>query len=611
MRKTPFRFLSPGRFGLVIALMAFCLLGTPPAGQELAGGENPERLFQEAAESYGEADYYRALIGFRRLLRDFPQHRRVTAALLMQAKCYYWLQNYNQAIKSLQSLIKKFEHSTYLDNAHYLLGNCYYRQGHFWRAADRFRQVIQSTDVPALANLARDCLRVLITSELSLHQLTKLFDSLPDDALSPWVLLEIAQQELSAGHGEEAALAAEQILSLFPRSEAAAEADKIRKVAVQKPAQALTIGVVCPLSGPYASYGEELRNGVQQAVEEHNTLSATKVRLEVSDSQAAAVRALQATRSLIDQEGTLVIVGPLLSTTAVGAGAVSDCQGVPLITPTAAEGEIAAIGKFVFQRSVAARTLGEKMAVYAVDELGLRQFALLAPSDDYGSAAADGFSREATGRGAEILMITWHQVGATDFKDQLTRIRRRKQAHDDSLKALGQLPMSINSDEPDTLPPEERTVFIDGIFIPAYPEEAGMIAPQIAFHRIQTQILGTSAWGNQEALRIGGQYLEGVVFATDFSEELFSEEYDRFAADYSVRHGKKPGKVAVFSYECARLVLQGVEKGVRGQEGMCQFLSRTENFPGLTGHITFTRDNGANDEAMILTIQEGQVVKLE
>jgi len=596
---------------LAILLIALCLMGKSPAGEEIISGEDPERLFQKAVESYRDADYYRALIGFRGLLRDFPSHRRFTASLLMQAKCYYWLQNYNQAIENLQTLLKKFGHSTYLDNAHYVLGNCYYRQGNFWRAADQFRQVIRNTDVPALGNLARDCLRVLISSELSLSQLSKLYDGLPNDALSPRILLEIAQRELAADHREEAVAAAERILTLFPNSDLVSEADKIRTAAAQKPLQTVNIGVVCPLSGPLASYGEELHRGVQQAVEEHNTLWDTKVRLKVKDSKASAVEALLVTRALINQEGALAIIGPLLSATAVGAGAVSDCHRVPLITPTASEGEISTIGKFTFQRSVAAHVLGEKMAAYATDALGMRQFALLAPRDEYGNAAVEGFSREAQERGAEILTVAWYQVGATDFKNQLTRIRLLRQAQDDSVMGLDQLPTTLNPEEPDSIPPEERRVFIDGIFIPAYPEEAGMIAPQIAFHRIETRILGTSGWGSQEAMRIGGHYLEGVVFATDFSEELFTKEYSRFAADYEIRHGKKPGKVAVFSYDCARLVLQGVQQKILDREGMRQFLSHTERFPGLTGKITFAKNNGANDEASILTVQEGQVVKLE
>ena len=164
---------------LVIAILAIGLPAGLSWGQDLSTGGDAERLFQEAVTSYQEADYDRALMGFRGMLRDFPEHSRVTAALLMQAKCHYWLQSYNQAVSSLQILINEYEQSSYLDNSRYLLGNCYYRQAQPWRAADQFRRVIEDSDLPALTELARDCLRVLMTSELSLHQLYKLFDLLP------------------------------------------------------------------------------------------------------------------------------------------------------------------------------------------------------------------------------------------------------------------------------------------------------------------------------------------------------------------------------------------------------------------------------------------------
>ncbi len=599
------------RLALTLILIALCFLGRSAAGQELVAGDDPESIFQEACGHYREADYYRALIGFRKMLRDYPEHTRISASLLMEAKCYYWLQNYSQAIESLETLMQQFEHSTYLDNAHYLLGNCYFRQGHSWRAAEQFRQVIQDTDVPTLGDLARDCLHVLITSELSTPQLMRLFESLPDDRLSPSILLQIARRELSSGNGEEAVAAAEQVLQLFPESEAVAEAEEMKAAALEMPQQAMTIGVLCPLTGAYSSYGDELRNGARLAMEEYNTRTGAKFELQVRDTASDPVKTVQAARSLVEEPGTLAIIGPLLSTTAVGAGAISDCHGVPLISPTAAEGEIAAIGKYVFQRSVAARVLSKRIAAYATDVLGLQLLAVVAPRDDFGATAADGFIQEATQRGAKLLTVVWYSPGATDFKDPLIKIRLHKQAYDDSLMALEELPVDPIPQELDSLPPEERRVSIDGIFIPAYPEEAGMIAPQIAYHRIDTRILGTRSLGSPEALRIGGHYLEGAVFATDFSETFSSEEYERFVTDYRFRHGKNPGKVAVFSYECTNLVLRGAESGVKGREGMYHFLTRTEKFPGLTGYISFNGSDGANYEAMILTVQGGQIAKVD
>jgi len=147
--------------------------------------------------------------------------------------------------------------------------------------------------------------------------------------------------------------------------------------------------------------------------------------------------------------------------------------------------------------------------------------------------------------------------------------------------------------------------------VPASPREAGMIAPQVAFHRLETLVCGTSGWGGQEARRIGGRYLDGIHFATDYVEELSDPGYQEFAAAFADRYGRQPGKVAVFSYECALLLLEGIAAGAYTPEALCQYLSLIEDFRGLTGNISFARGQGANDEAMILTIQDGRFIRLE
>jgi|GEM_PF-764517 len=602
------------RCGLLLIGWALAILILCPSmalAQELTDADTGEEIFQEAVEQYRQADYYRALMGFRGLLRDHPQHRRVTASLLMQAKCYYWLQNYDQAVESLESLLSDHPRTTYRQNVAYLLGICQYRQGHYWSSADQLRRVITESGDPRLIDLARVGLRVVISEHLSLRQLDHLYQDLPDDPVSPWILLEMVRGELSQGHREEALAGAEELLRRFPDSAAAQQARAIRsRVAVDRPHR-LTIGVICPLSGPYADYGRDLQHGVELAVEQYHSPDGIDIEVQVRDSGGSAVRAVRAAGELIEEQDAAALVGPLLSANAVGVGAVCDCRQVPMITPTATEENIAQVGRFVFQRSVGSRALGERMASYGIGELDLQTFAILAPRDGHGQAAVEGFRQVAEGAGARILAITWYQAGDTDFKAQLLQIRSRKQAYDDSLEALGMLPAIEAQAQPDTLPPSERRVYLDGLFVPASPQEAGMIAPQIAFHRLETLICGTSGWGDREAHRIGGRYLDGIHFATDFIEELSNPAYQEFAAAFTDRYGHHPGKVAVFSYECALLLLEGIASGAHTPEALYHFLSQTEDFQGLAGNISLSRGLGANDEAMILTIQDGRFLRLE
>jgi ABC-type branched-subunit amino acid transport system substrate-binding protein len=529
----------------------------------------------------------------------------------MQAKCYYWLQNYEQAVESLETLLSAYPRTSYRLNAIYVLGNCHYRQGRYWRSANQLGRVIAGSDDPRLIELARDGLRVLISDHLSLRQLRNLYQDLPDDAVSPWILVEMARREFSQGHREEGLAWVEEVLQKFPETQAARQAQALESMAAEERPDRLTIGVVCPLSGTYADYGKDLLHGVELAVEQRRSSTGIDVDMQVRDSGGSAVQAIRAAKELIDVHGATAVVGPLLSANAAGVGAVCECRQVPMITPTAAEENIAQVGRFVFQRSVGSRTLGERMASYGVGELDLQTFAVLAPRDGHGQAAVAGFRQIAEGAGARILSITWYQTGDTDFKDQLGRIRREKQAYDDSLAALGVLPAAGLGEEQDDLPRSEQRVYLDGLFVPASPQEAGMIAPQIAFHRLETLICGTSGWGGREARRIGGQYLDGIHFATDFTEELSDPGYQQFAADFDDRYGRHPGKAAVFSYECALLLLEGIASGAHTREALHHFLSGIEDYQGLAGKITLSRGMGANTEAMILTIQDGRLLRLE
>jgi ABC-type branched-subunit amino acid transport system substrate-binding protein len=609
IRKIPFQGSCLRTISCVLALLILCAASVP--AQQLTAADEAESVFQEAAEEYRQANYYRALMGFRALLRDHPEHRRVTAAILMQAKCYYRLQNYDQAAESLETLLTAYPNTSYRQNAIYLLGNCHYRQGEYWRSADQLRKVIAGSDDPRLIDLARDGLRVLISDHLSLRQLNNLRQDLADDPLTPWILLEMARREMVRGHREEALTWAGEVLRRFPGTEAAQEARALESMAAEQPPRHLTIGVVCPLSGSYAEYGKDLQHGVELAVEQRRSLSDIDITVQAMDSGGSAVRAVRAAEELIGDHGAVALVGPLLSANAVGVGAVCDCRQIPMITPTAAEENIAQVGRFVFQRSVGSRALGERMASYGVEELNLQTFAILAPRDGHGQAAVEGFRQVAEGAGAHVLTVTWYQSGDTDFKSQLLQIRRRKQAYDDSLEALGILPPVDRPAQPDTLPPSEQRVYLDGLFVPASPQEAGMIAPQIAFHRLETLICGTSGWGGREARRIGGRYLDGIHFATDFVEELSDPEYQQFTAAFADRYGHHPGKVAVFSYECALLLMEGITSGAHTPEALYHVLSQTENFRGLAGEISLNRRLGANDEAMILTIQDGRFLRLE
>ncbi|MFQ6092984.1 MAG: ABC transporter substrate-binding protein [bacterium] len=525
--------------------------------------DNPEveSLFAQAVVDYKERAYRSAQAGFQRIL-DLPLNQRYSAALLMIGKTYYKLRAYDEAILRAERLFREFPTSTYVDDGHYLLGNCYYRQGRYYEAAEEYLTIIETEGDPRLVERAHSLLKMLIAEGLSSDELSRLSRRHP-------VLME-------------------------------AELTQFR------------VGVISPLTGDFSDAGQEMVRGIELA----STLSGLgRVELLLEDSGGDPLRAVKAAQELTGQESVVVIVGPVRSEPTVGAAAVADCEEVVLITPTATETGIAAIGPYIFQINVTPQTQGAAVAEYAIDRLGLRRFAVLAVSDSYGKDLAGGFVSKVEQLGGTILSQEWYYEGTADFSPQLTHIRDAGLAFEqaDSLawewKLFGLKTSGlIDTTAEDLFPPVDS---IDGLFLAAYGEDIALIAPQVAFQKINTQLLGGNSWNSEEVFVGGVRYVEGAIFAADFFAGNRSAQYLQFLDGYRQRYGQSPSKVAALSYDAMKLLLEIFGKGVRSSKEIRDRLAETRNFQGASGTISFLPGERANSHVFFLTIRNGEIVELD
>ena len=94
-----------------------------------------------------------------------------------------------------------------------------------------------------------------------------------------------------------------------------------------------TLGVVLPLSGPLAEFGEQSLMGVLLAARVFEE-SDTEVRVLVRDSQGRPELAAEAVRDLAADDDVTAIVGPLAGGECEAAAAAAEQAEVPLLTLT-------------------------------------------------------------------------------------------------------------------------------------------------------------------------------------------------------------------------------------------------------------------------------------
>src|SRR6478752_1648035 len=102
-------------------------------------------------------------------------------------------------------------------------------------------------------------------------------------------------------------------------------------------AEDLVIGLIAPLTGPVAAYGDQVKNGAQTAVDEINKkggILGEQVVLKLADDGGEPKQGVSAANQLVG-DGIRFVVGPVTSGVAIPASDVFAENGVLMITPTA------------------------------------------------------------------------------------------------------------------------------------------------------------------------------------------------------------------------------------------------------------------------------------
>ncbi len=147
--------------------------------------------------------------------------------------------------------------------------------------------------------------------------------------------------------------------------------------------------------------------------------------------------------------------------------------------------------------------------------------------------------------------------------------------------------------------------------MPGYPDQLKLLVPQIRYHIIRTQFLGSDGWDSEDLIKEVRRYVGNAVFATDFHVGTDEVNWVEFASAYSAEYGRQPDKVAALTFDAVALVLSGLREGYNEPEKLRDYLSGIKNYRGVSCIISF-KDNGrANNEVRIYTVDGDKVAKAD
>ncbi len=395
------------------------------------------------------------------------------------------------------------------------------------------------------------------------------------------------------------------------------------------------IGVLLPLSGRFAHYGERALAAVRLGLSAYPS-----IKMVVRDTAGDATQASRMAAELVVEHHVIAIVGPLVSRAAMAVAHKAEEYDVPMLGLSHRRG-LPQVGPNVFRTALTVAAQARELSRLAFEQLGYSRFAILYPRNSYGRSFAGEFWDDVERRGGSIAGVQVYEHDQTTFREPIQKLVGRwyrdsredyRQRKEEILEMdiPGHRKRAVMERLHKNLPP---IVDFDAIVIPDSGRSIGLLAPALAFEDIVTTrdpkelekikkatgyaeikpvtLLGGSTWNSPRTLRGCEGYCEGAVFVDGYwSDNPSTKTRDFVAAFAKATDGARPNLSDAQAYDSARLLgwlLAGSKPTTRA--GVRELLFGTKGFGGVTGTMSFSSDGELRRTLFPLTITDGVITR--
>ncbi|NMG73456.1 ABC transporter substrate-binding protein [Aromatoleum diolicum] len=342
----------------------------------------------------------------------------------------------------------------------------------------------------------------------------------------------------------------------------------------------LKIGMILPMSGPFASYGKQIEHGARLYLQEHNnTFAGRKVELIVKDDTGVAPEiSKRAAQELVVKDKVEILAGFGLTPSAFAVAPLATQAKTPMVVMNAASSSITTKSDYVLRVSHTLPQITAPIASWALKNNIKKVFTLVA---DYGPGhdAETQFKKTFTAGGGEIVGEVRTPVKSPDLAPFLQKI---KDVKPDAVFLF--------------LPPGEQTVgFIKGF------AERGLAKAGI-------RIIATGDLTEEDQLDAMGDNALGIINSLQYSEVHNSPENKAYTAAYYKAYPKdRPNYMSVSGYDGMQLIAKTLEK-TGGDANGAKFMAAAKGMAWVSPRGAISIDAETRD--IVQTIYVRKVEKV-
>jgi len=189
----------------------------------------------------------------------------------------------------------------------------------------------------------------------------------------------------------------------------------------------LRVGSILSVTGPAAFLGEDMKAGLQLAVDEINAaggVNGRKIAWTFYDAESQTQKAISATRRLISQDKVeLIVSGGNITGIALAMAPMAEAAKIPFISSEGALAIVTPVAerKWVFKSTVDDEDVLERIADYFAKKK-IKKVALIADTSGFGQGAVTQMKKVGPRRALDVVYESFDPAD-TDMMPQLTRIR--------------------------------------------------------------------------------------------------------------------------------------------------------------------------------------------
>lgn len=337
----------------------------------------------------------------------------------------------------------------------------------------------------------------------------------------------------------------------------------------------ISIGVILPLSGDYAVYGQNEKKGIDLALSKIDTTN-FKIKVLYEDNKGTPKDAVTAIKKLAGED-VVAIIDDAISSITLSIVPIAEQYQIPIISTGATNPKLSGISQYFFRIWNSDSEEGSFAAKAAIHELKAKTASIIYLNSDYGDGLMNVFKEKFINEGGKIINIFSFNEKTNDYKNIISKINNNK---------------------------------CDLIYLVGYAPQTGLITKTLREYKNKTIILSTVATEDAKFIELAGIAAEGVYYVNNLP--IQNDQLNQFRDSYLKMYNESPQMLTDVGYDALVLIISAIKDStlIKGKD-IVKYLNNMKVYHGASGEIIFDKNGDVHKPMMLKIIKDGTFSKVE